>query len=193
VGPTGTYASIQSGLFGCAGGSGDVILSIQNGTYVELGLFYPFGLTSVHLRAADFATVPNTPIAQNVTAHIYTYGMRVAHPYTALYYEGVQIDGLQQSQPMFATPLINNNITFTRSLVSNFTGEFAVRGQACDEAVTVESFQTRWYNVWGTSVDYMGLDSFDFEGNVFEVIIYCMRFSALVSVVGSVAMGSGLN
>jgi len=170
VGPSGTYSTIQAGLIGCNGGSGDVQLKIQSGNYSEPGLFFPFGLYRARLTAVDLISIPIAPFYSQISVHLRGNNYVVPNNRTALVFEGLSIDGFGQDQPLFATPLVNNNVTLNTCLITNFTGNYSIRGEACARGVSITVIATRFQRVWGSAVSYKALEDSYWDDTILDKV-----------------------
>ena len=79
---------------------------------------------------------------------------------TQLSFYGVWFDGAGTDQSLFFPPLVNNNLTLDRCLVSDFHGNVTIDMEACEEVVTFSVHSVRFKRIWGRRVHpgRVGLD-----------------------------------
>ena len=63
---------------------------------------------------------------------------------------------------------MNNNLTLDRCLVGNFTGNVTLAGEGCTRGVSLLVINTRFQDVWGSSLYFQGQENIDVESNVFD-------------------------
>jgi len=168
VGSSGTYSTINAGLSGCNGGVGSYELIID-GQFSET-LFFPLTAVNVTLTSLEFTggLVPASPFPENITARISGFDWIVANVSTAIFIRGIVLDGLRTTAGLFKPWLINNNITLDRCLVSNWTGEYVIRIEACRRSVLGHVVNTRFQDIWGNAFWAQGMEDIIVEGNVLD-------------------------
>ena len=166
VGVSGTYSTIQSALNGCNSGNGTIEL-ILTGNFTE-NFIVPYAITSVTFATASYdGTFPPVPYISNVSATIHGYNHQVLNPSTALYFQGIALDGLLSGEPMFEPWLTNNNVTLDSCVVYDYNGNYSIRIEACSRAVSITSLNTRYQNVWGSSLYADAMEDIYVKGNIF--------------------------
>jgi len=168
VGPSGTYATINAGLAGCNGGVGSIQL-LLDGSFTET-MVVPVTVTNLTLTSVDFDAdlVPANPFPANISTRITGSNHLVLNVSTALFIQGIILDGASSGEPMFAPWLINNNVTMDRCLVGNWTGDFAIRIEPCQRAVSINFINNRFFRVWGTTVWAEGHEDIIFLNNILD-------------------------
>lgn len=168
VGSSGTYSTINAGLSGCNGGVGSYELIID-GHFPET-LFFPLTAVNVTLTSLEFTggLVPASPFPENITTRISGFDWIVANVSTAIFIRGIVLDGLRTTSGLFKPWLINNNVTLDRCLVSNWTGEYVIRIEACRRSVLGRVVNTRFQDIWGNAFWAQGMEDIIVEGNVLD-------------------------
>lgn len=170
VGSSGTYATINAGLNGCNGGVGSIKL-LLDGVFAET-MVVPVTVTNLTLTSVEFEAgiVPAHPFPTNITTRITGSSHIVTNVSTAIFMQGLIIDGASTSSPMFAPWLINNNFTMDRCLVANWTGDYSIRIEPCQRAVSINFLNNRFYRVWGTTVWAEGHEDIIFINNILDKV-----------------------
>lgn len=170
VGVASTYSTINAALLGCNGGSGSIRL-LLDGVFTET-LIIPVTLNNVTFTSVEFDAnlVPADPFPENITTRITGSEHRVLNITTALYFQGLILDGSDSGLSMFSPWLINNNVTIDRCLAANWTTGIAIRIEACDRAVSLNVINTRFFRVWGTTVHAEGMEDIIFVNNILDKV-----------------------
>ena len=87
---------------------------------------------------------------------------------TQLSFYSVWFDGAGTDQALFFPPLVNNNITFERCLISDFHGNVTVDIEACEEVVTVSARSTRFKRIWGSALYVQGIYSWESDNVTYD-------------------------
>lgn len=166
VGVNGTFATIQDGLTGCNGGMGSIQL-ILDGIFTE-DLIIQEAITNVTFTSAKFAAGNATawPEDENITSIIIgTHDVMNAS--AAVFFQGIKLEGQNLDRSLFLTPLINNNITLDRCLVSNFASNTTIQVSGCKRAVLIRILNSRFKNIWGSAIYAEGMEDVEIRSNIF--------------------------
>lgn len=171
VGVNQTYSTIQSALLGCNAGVGNISLLIDNGTYSEPAVYFPWTLASVEMRplSVNLSDVPAAPepFQDGLAIHWQTRELWVQNDTASIYFYGIWFDGLSTHRPLFYPRLRNQNATFDHCLFSDYHSNNTILMEGYDQVSILRVRNSRFLRNWGSAINGTGLSDYEIRNDTF--------------------------